>query len=78
MAVDLTGLTDDELAEARDSYSRILQRVRKAIDTFADNPLPKDPLARDKLLESHNKLWHSTENALREIDELAYQRGLIG
>lgn len=77
MPIDYVGLTDDDLAKARASTRELLDKVRRAIDTFPTTPLPAGELARDKLLESHNKVWHAAEEALLAIDQLAYARGLI-
>ncbi|WP_155930635.1 hypothetical protein [Mesorhizobium sp. L2C084A000] len=74
MANDFAGLTDQQLLEARRSYQELLKRARQAIDNFDQAPLPTNQLARDKLLESHNKLWEATEAALTELDELARLR----
>lgn len=77
MKTDYAGLTDGQLAKARRSTLKLRDNVREAIKTFDTTPDPKDPLAREKLLESHHELLAATEKELTAIDALAAKRGLI-
>ncbi|MER8959469.1 hypothetical protein [Mesorhizobium sp. M0701] len=74
MPNDFAGLTNAELEQARQSHREMLDRIRDAIDNFDKVPLPTNRLARDNLIQSHNKLREATETALVELEELARLR----
>ncbi|MER8511688.1 hypothetical protein NKH47_01860 [Mesorhizobium sp. M1060] len=74
MADDFAGMTDQELLQARTSYEQTLKTIKDAIDNFDKAPLPANRLARDKLKESHNRMWEKTESGLAELEELVRLR----